>query len=73
MQKTANHESCAIFDNIVKLPCAAIVCERVGKSFVMTAVLKPSATKPKAALKPAPPTNSKYHCIFFLSKEPKQC
>lgn len=36
-------------------PWAAIVCDLVGKSFVMTAVLKPSATKPKAARKPAPP------------------
>lgn len=32
-----------------------MVCERVGNNFVMTAVLKPSATKPNAARKPAPP------------------
>lgn len=37
-------------------PCAAMVCDRVGNNFVMTAVLKPSATSPKAARKPAPPT-----------------
>lgn len=36
-------------------PCAATVCDRVGKSFVMTAVLKPSATRPNAARSPAPP------------------
>ena len=36
-------------------PWAATVCERVGNSLVTTAVLKPSATRPKAARRPAPP------------------
>ncbi len=36
-------------------PCAATVWERVGKSFVTTAVLNPSATSPNAARRPAPP------------------
>lgn len=36
-------------------PCAATVWDLVGKSFVITAVLKPSCTKPKAARRPAPP------------------
>lgn len=34
---------------------AATVCERVGKSFVMQAVLKPASVRPKAARRPAPP------------------
>ncbi len=34
-------------------PCAATVWERVGKSFVTTAVLNPSCTSPKAARRPA--------------------
>jgi len=36
-------------------PCAATVCERVGKSFVMQAVLKPFSARPMAARRPAPP------------------
>ena len=34
---------------------AATVCERVGNSFVIHAVLKPRLARPKAALSPAPP------------------
>ena len=36
-------------------PCAATVCERVGKSLVMHAVLRPCSDKPMAARRPAPP------------------
>ena len=36
-------------------PCAATVWERVGKSFVTQAVLKPASAAPMAARKPAPP------------------
>ena len=36
-------------------PCAATVCERVGNSFVMHAVLKPFSARPMAARRPAPP------------------
>ena len=36
-------------------PCAATVCERVGNSFEMHAVLNPSSTSPNAARSPAPP------------------
>lgn len=35
--------------------CAATVCDLVGKSFVMHAVLNPLSDNPMAALKPAPP------------------
>lgn len=35
--------------------CAATVCERVGKSLVTQAVLKPASDRPKAARSPAPP------------------
>lgn len=35
--------------------CAATVCERVGKSFVIQAVLKPCSARPIAARRPAPP------------------
>jgi hypothetical protein len=34
---------------------AATVCERVGNSFVMHAVLKPCSARPMAARRPAPP------------------
>ena len=37
------------------LTCAATVCDRVGKSLVTQAVLKPAFARPKAARKPAPP------------------
>lgn len=36
-------------------PWAATVWDLVGNSFVITAVLNPSATRPKAARRPAPP------------------
>ena len=36
-------------------PCAATVCERVGKSLLMHATLKPFSAKPTAARRPAPP------------------
>ena len=36
-------------------PYAATVCDLVGNSLDMHAVLKPNSTKPKAALNPAPP------------------
>lgn len=36
-------------------PCAATVCDRVGKSLVMHAVLKPASAHPMAARSPAPP------------------
>jgi hypothetical protein len=36
-------------------PCAATVCDRVGKSFEIQAVLKPASARPKAARRPAPP------------------
>lgn len=35
--------------------CAATVCERVGKSLVTHAVLKPASDRPNAARSPAPP------------------
>lgn len=40
-------------------PWAATVCERVGNNFVITAVLKPSATSPNAARRPAPPNQKR--------------
>jgi hypothetical protein len=36
-------------------PCAATVCERVGNSFVIQAVLRPASANPNVARKPAPP------------------
>ena len=36
-------------------PCAATVCERVGKTLVMHAVRSPSSLAPRTARKPAPP------------------
>lgn len=36
-------------------PWAATVCDRVGNNLLITAVRKPSCTRPKAARKPAPP------------------
>lgn len=42
------------------------MCDLVGNSFVMTAVLKPSATRPNAARRPAPPTkNNSLQWILF--------
>lgn len=39
----------------VILTCAATVWERVGKSFVIHAVLNPASANPKDARRPAPP------------------
>jgi hypothetical protein len=36
-------------------PCAATVCERVGKTLVSTAVLRPASESWMAARRPAPP------------------
>ncbi len=36
-------------------PCAATVCERVGKTLVMQAVLRPASLAPSVARRPAPP------------------
>ena len=36
-------------------PCAATVCERVGKTLVMQAVRKPASLQPTTARRPAPP------------------
>ena len=36
-------------------PCAATVCERVGKTLVTQAVLKPCSAMPSVARRPAPP------------------
>src|SRR5690606_17040452 len=36
-------------------PCAATVCERVGKTLVMHAVFRPLCASPKVARRPAPP------------------
>ncbi|GJE71782.1 hypothetical protein CHKEEEPN_3331 [Methylorubrum podarium] len=36
-------------------PCAATVCERVGKTFVMQAVRRPAWEQPTVARRPAPP------------------
>jgi hypothetical protein len=36
-------------------PWAATVCDRVGKSLEMQAVLNPASARPKAARRPAPP------------------
>lgn len=36
-------------------PWAATVCDRVGNSLEIQAVLNPASAKPKAARKPAPP------------------
>ena len=36
-------------------PCAATVCERVGNTFVMQAVLRPASAQPSVARRPAPP------------------
>jgi hypothetical protein len=39
---------------VIHTPCAATVCERVGKSLEMHATRNPFAAKPNAARKPAP-------------------
>ena len=39
-------------------PCAATVWLRVGNTLVTQAVLRPAATMPKVARKPAPPAPS---------------
>src|SRR5256885_6317374 len=36
-------------------PCAATVCERVGKTLVMQAVLRPASAQPTTARRPEPP------------------
>ena len=36
-------------------PCAATVCERVGKTFVMQAVFSPASLAPTTARSPEPP------------------
>ena len=36
-------------------PCAATVCERVGKTLVIQAVFRPAAAMPSVARRPAPP------------------
>ena len=36
-------------------PCAATVCERVGNTLVMQAVLRPASEQPSVARRPAPP------------------
>ena len=36
-------------------PCAATVCERVGKTFVTQAVRRPACEQPTVARSPAPP------------------
>ena len=36
-------------------PCAATVCERVGKTLLIAAVRKPASEQPTTARKPAPP------------------
>ncbi len=36
-------------------PCAATVCERVGKTLVMQAVRRPCSAMPSVARRPAPP------------------
>ena len=36
-------------------PCAATVCERVGKTLVMQAVFSPCSAMPSVARRPAPP------------------
>ena len=36
-------------------PCAATVCERVGKTFVMQAVFSPAWLAPSTARRPEPP------------------
>lgn len=48
--------SSSIFPNAALIPpCAATVWDLVGNSLVITAVLNPSCTRPKAARRPAPP------------------
>lgn len=43
--------------------------ERVGNSFVTTAVLNPSETKPKAARKPAPPEKQEMGYSFPIYRK----
>lgn len=50
-------------------PCAATVCERVGKSLVMHAVFRPASAQPMAARRPAPPaptTTASYSWSTFF-------
>jgi len=47
--------SCMLPSAALIPPWAATVCDRVGKSFEMQAVLKPASARPKAARRPAPP------------------
>ena len=50
-------------------PCAATVCERVGNTLVMHAVVRPVAARPKVARRPAPPaptTTMSYLCSLDL-------
>jgi hypothetical protein len=39
-------------------PCAAVVCERVGKTLLMHAVFKPVDAMPRVARNPPPPAPS---------------
>lgn len=55
-------------------PCAATVCERVGKSLVTHAVLRPASARPKAARRPAPPAPLGCQRISrHLSSPPLSC
>src|SRR5512146_2334267 len=50
-------------------PCAATVCERVGKTLVRQAACRPFAASPNVARKPAPPappTMTSYLCCWLL-------
>src|SRR6476620_1379503 len=50
-------------------PCAATVCDRVGKTLVMHAVDRPFCARPKVARRPAPPaptTTMSYLCSMIL-------
>src|SRR5690348_6215410 len=50
-------------------PCAATVCQRVGKTFVRHAVVRPVAARPNVARRPAPPaptTTMSYLCSVIL-------
>jgi hypothetical protein len=52
----ATLKTCTYFPSAALIPpCAATVCDRVGKSFDIQAVLKPASARPKAARRPAPP------------------
>ena len=55
-KKCQRQSSLPMFDKAAEMPpCAATVCERVGNTLVMLAVLRPDSARPRVARRPDPP------------------